>query len=168
MSVYFITCRQTGMVKIGCAYDPFDRLKTLQSGSPTKLKIEALLKGSYKRERELHKLLAKHRVRGEWFRISPEIEAIIKEVARPTRIKLLAERRGGPLNLDEMDDEPSAKAASIPRSIPGVGFPDPLPPPRVSAAFDERLLPREVRKRIASGDIHFPFRDSTPSQALGR
>lgn len=30
MSAYFITARAVGMVKIGCAYDPFDRLKTLQ------------------------------------------------------------------------------------------------------------------------------------------
>lgn len=158
MSVYFITCRKTGMVKIGCAYDPFQRLKTLQMGSPTKLKIEALLKGSTKRERQLHKLLAKHRAHGEWFRLCPAIESIIKEVAKPTRLKLLAERRGGALNLDEMNEEPSRKPPVVFRTPPGVGFPDPLPKPRVSAAFDERLLSRADRKRIADGDIVFPFR----------
>lgn len=148
------------MVKIGCAYDPFDRLKTLQSGSPTKLKIEALLKGSNKRERELHKLLAKHRMHGEWFRICPEIEAIIKEVAKPTRVKLLGEKRRGPLDLDEMNGEPSAKPDPVRQfASPVVGFPDPLPPPRVTAAFDERWLSRAVRKRIAEGDIIFPFRE---------
>jgi predicted GIY-YIG superfamily endonuclease len=159
VSVYFITCRKTGMVKIGCAYDPFARLKTLQSGSPTKLKIEALLKGSHKRERELHKLLAKHRVRGEWFRICDAIEAIIKEVARPTRVKLLAEKRRGAIDLHEMDQEPDAKQQPpVYRPPQPIGFPDPLPPPRVSAAFDERLVSRATRKRIAEGDIIFPFR----------
>lgn len=160
MSVYFITCRKTGMVKIGCAYDPFRRLKTLQMGSPTKLKIEALLKGSHKREKQLHKLLAKHRVHGEWFKLSPEIEAIIKEVAKPTRVRMLAERRGGDRSLSEMDDELKVeRVARIARTPPGIGFPDPLPPPRVTPAFDERLLSRADRKRIASGDITFPFRE---------
>lgn len=160
MSVYFITCRQTGRVKIGCAYNPFKRLKTLQSGSPTKLKIEALLKGSNKREKELHKLLAKHRIHGEWFRISTEIEAIIKEVAKPTRVKLLAEKRGGSLDLGEMNEEPIAKRPpNIAHPAPIVGFPDPLPPPRITPGFDESRLSRDVRKRIASGDIHFPFRE---------
>lgn len=163
MSVYFITCRQTGMVKIGCAYDPFDRLRTLQIGSPTKLKIEALLKGSNKREREIHKLLAKHRVRGEWFRICPAIEAIIKEVAKPTRRKLLAEKRGGKLDLGAMNDEPKAKPPVVFRAPQVIGFPDTLPLPRVSAAFDERCLSRAVRKRIAEGDIIFPFRAKEPA-----
>lgn len=156
MSVYFITCRKTGMVKIGCAYDPFERLKTLQTGSPTKLKIEALLKGAAKREREIHKLLAKHRVHGEWFRICPEIEAIIREVAKPTRVKLLAEKRRGAVNLSDLDEDP--KPVTRRYVGPIVGFPDPLPPPRVTPAFDERCLSRETRKRIASGDIYFPFR----------
>ena len=158
MSVYFITCRTTGMVKIGCALDPFERLKGLQTGSPTKLKIEALLKGSMKREKELHTLLAKHRVRGEWFRICPAIEAIIKEVAKPTRVKLLAEKRGGKIDLWEMNEERKAKPQPTVRLPRGIGFPDPLPAPKVTAHFDERLLSRDVRKRIAAGDIHFPFR----------
>lgn len=166
MSVYFITCRQTGRVKIGCAYNPFKRLKTLQSGSPTKLKIEALLKGSNKREKQLHKLLGKHRIHGEWFRISPEIEAIIKEVAKPTRVKLLAEKRGASLDLDEMNQEPDARREPpVVRFAPIVGFPDPLPPPRITPGFDESRLSREVRKRIATGDIHFPFRTTEPANA---
>jgi hypothetical protein len=156
MSVYFITCRKTGMVKIGSAYDPFERLKQLQTGSPTKLKIEALLKGACKREREIHKLLAKHRVHGEWFRICPAIEAIIKEVAKPTRVRLLAEKRRGGVDLGALDED--SAPIRRPYAGPVVGFPDTLPPPRVTPAFDERCLSREQRKRIASGDITFPFR----------
>jgi hypothetical protein len=158
MSVYFISCRKTGMVKIGCAYDPFDRLKSLQTGSPTKLKIEALLKGSTKRERELHKLLKKHRVRGEWFRLCPEIEAIIKEANTPTRVKSLSSK-GKSLDLETMNEETSAKPnfARPVRIPPGFTY-ETLPSPTVTPGFDERALSREQRKRIASGDITFPFR----------
>lgn len=165
MAVYFITCRETGRVKIGCAYNPLNRLKTLQSGCPTKLKIEALIKGSHKRERELHKLLKKHRIHGEWFRIAPEIEAIIKEVAKPTRVKLLAERRGGIRDWGDLDEEPKAKRYPNVAHVTLVGFPDPLPPPRVTPAFDERCLDRATRKRIAEGDITFPFREKAEASA---
>lgn len=77
MSVYFITCRETATVKIGCADEPAKRLKAMQTGCPHKLVIEAVFKGSYKREREFHAQFAEHRIRGEWFNLTPEIEATI-------------------------------------------------------------------------------------------
>jgi hypothetical protein len=159
VSVYFITAREVGMVKIGCAYDPFDRLKGLQCGCPNKLTLEAFVKGSHKREREIHQLLKKHRVRGEWFTLSPEIEAIIKEAALPSRLKSLASRRDK-LDLSAMNEEPSARRdppiAQV-RIPPGFTY-ETLPPPRVTPGFDERRVSKSVRKRIASGDIYFPFR----------
>lgn len=53
MSTYFITCRQIGFVKIGCAYDPFKRLATLQAANPLELTLEALFVGAYAEERGL-------------------------------------------------------------------------------------------------------------------
>lgn len=151
MSVYFITCRELGVVKIGYAYDPVDRLKTLQTAFPMKLKVEGAMPGSYERERELHRLLAKHRMKGEWFKLCPEIEAIIAEVKAPSRVKSLAYKRF----MHGLREAPP----SPPRCIPqGIGFPDSLPPPRVTAAFDERALSKAQRRRIAEGDIIFPFR----------
>jgi hypothetical protein len=159
MSVYFITDRKAGMVKVGCAYDPYDRLKTLQCANPNKLKIEALLRGSHKRERELHTALKKYRVRGEWFRLCPETEAVIREIGRPSRVKMLAERnRLRDFNLDDMDEEPrSTRVTVAPMRIPPGFTYETLPPPRVSAGFDERRVSRDIRKRIASGDIIFPY-----------
>lgn len=126
--------------------------------SPNKLKLEAFMQGSHKRERELHKLLKKHRIRGEWFRLCPEIEEIIKEVAKPTRVKSLA-RKGKPIDWDELNEEPNAKRPPPPalRMPPGFTY-EALPEPRVSIGFDERLASKAVRKRIAQGDIIFPFR----------
>lgn len=84
MSVYFITCRMVNMVKIGCAYNPRRRLDTMQCGCPVELTLEAMLKGSFVEEREYHARFDHLRVRGEWFRITAEIEEIIVANPPPT------------------------------------------------------------------------------------
>jgi hypothetical protein len=85
MSVYFITAREVGRVKIGCGYDPWDRLERLKTGSPVELALEAVIDGSYDEERELHRQFAGHRIRGEWFNLCPEIEALIISLPAPVR-----------------------------------------------------------------------------------
>jgi hypothetical protein len=77
MSVYFITAREVGMVKIGCAFNPRSRFNTIQTSSPVEVALEAWVSGSYPEEREFHSRFAHLRVRGEWFKLTPEIEEII-------------------------------------------------------------------------------------------
>lgn len=132
MSVYFITAREVGKVKIGCAYDPAQRLERMQGGSPCKLVLEALLKGSYAEERQIHKLFADERLHGEWFVITEEIEKAIA-----------ANRVGRAPNKEEMARLMPAK------------------PPREP---HERSELRELKRRLKSGDIHFPFR-SVPNDS---
>ena len=86
MSVYFITARQVGKVKIGCAYDPHVRLEKLQAASPVELTIEALMRGSHQEERALHARFAAHRLHGEWFDLAPEIELMIATFPAPKRL----------------------------------------------------------------------------------
>jgi hypothetical protein len=86
VSVYFITAREVGRVKIGCAYDPFQRLEKLQQMSPCELVLEAVLKGSHAEERAIHKLFVDERVRGEWFTITDEIEKAIAANPAPRRL----------------------------------------------------------------------------------
>jgi hypothetical protein len=93
MSVYFITARQVGMVKIGCAYEPFKRLADLQGGSPVELVLEGVRKGAYREEREFHARFAALRVRGEWFTLSAELESVIAESDKPTRAVTIADKR---------------------------------------------------------------------------
>lgn len=131
MSVYFVTCREIGMVKIGCARNPFARLATLQTAFPLELKIEAHMEGAYGREKEMHERFAKDRVRGEWFRITPEIDLLIHTLDAPERPRSEAQKG----RLYRMHDEPK--------------------PPRDPDQDFER---RELKRRLASGDIHFPFR----------
>lgn len=79
MSVYFITCRELGRVKIGHAGNPNRRFQGLKTGSPAPIALEAFFDGGEKEERELHKRFAEHRQQGEWFTLCPEIEAVIEE-----------------------------------------------------------------------------------------
>jgi len=64
-------------IKIGFGVKPTQRLKDLQTGSPTKLKLLLCIKGNTKLERDLHKKFAAHRVEGEWF---ANKEQIINEI----------------------------------------------------------------------------------------
>lgn len=57
------------MIKIGRSKDPEKRLKQLQTGNSNQLKIIASFENLGWREKELHDLLKKWRIRnnGEWF-----------------------------------------------------------------------------------------------------
>lgn len=126
MSVYFITAREVGRVKIGCAFDPHQRFEKIQAMSPCELKLEAILKGSHAEERAIHKLFCEERIRGEWFELTDEIEAVI--LANPAPRKL---------SEKEMRELMPHK------------------PPKNDFERDEL---REIKRRLATGDIHFPFR----------
>jgi hypothetical protein len=81
------------MVKIGCAYNPYHRMTHMQTCCPVELVVEALLPGAYAEERRHHALFAEHRVRGEWFKITPEIEALIASNPAPNSTRSIAQRR---------------------------------------------------------------------------
>ena len=61
----------SGHVKIGKSIDPERRLKVMQSGSPIKLKIVAVLEGDF--EKEYHDRFKHLKVHGEWFEAHQDI-----------------------------------------------------------------------------------------------
>lgn len=75
--VYFIHERGNLKVfKIGMTTgDPDYRRRKLQTGNPKDLVIFAVVKVTDARnyESQLHRHFLKHRIRGEWFRISPKM-----------------------------------------------------------------------------------------------
>ena len=75
--IYFVTARDLGVVKIGFAQKPQERFHTIQSHSPISLNLERVMVGSIEDEAELHSRFAAHRMRGEWFSLAPEIEALM-------------------------------------------------------------------------------------------
>lgn len=80
-AVYFIAAEGTDIVKIGIAAKPTERLKELQTASPHKLSILATMPGGKPRERQLHRQFAATRMTGEWFRRTPELDALIADAA---------------------------------------------------------------------------------------
>lgn len=142
MSVYFITCRETGTVKIGSSLEPQARLKELQTGHPFELKVEATLPGGTDEEFEFHRRFADERLKGEWFKITDFIERIIKNnpppapVRIPTREEVLARLQPFPEIKPARSDTTRALRAS---------------------SWDKEGG-RYLAKRVRAGDIHFPFR----------
>ncbi len=67
-------------IKIGYSNDPQDRLKSLQTGCPTKLHIQAIMNGDSQTESGLHELFSHLRVRGEWFRYTDELKWFIRAI----------------------------------------------------------------------------------------
>lgn len=72
---FFIT--ESGLVKIGRARNIWKRLAQLQIGNHETLSMIGSLAGGRGLELEIHELLADTRVRGEWFRGSDTLRALI-------------------------------------------------------------------------------------------
>lgn len=85
MSVYVITCRDLGVAKIGYSNDPLRRASFLRTGSPSPVKLEAVIPADERNERQLHKVYSDHRAHGEWFNLCPSIEGLIEKFQIGTR-----------------------------------------------------------------------------------
>lgn len=79
MSVYFVTAREVGRVKIGFSERGVRaRFNSISTHSPVAVALEAVMAGDASVERQLHAELSEKRVRGEWFVLCPAIEALIE------------------------------------------------------------------------------------------
>lgn len=77
-SVYFIQA-DNGLIKIGVAANPQDRLRTLRTMSPVGLRLVLVIPSlGAPGESELHTRFAEHRAHGEWFRPAAELVAFIR------------------------------------------------------------------------------------------
>ena len=83
--VYAIVDDRADAVKIGVAVDPSTRLRDLQAGNASRLRLVAVTPGGRPLERALHKRLAAHRLRedGEWFALHPEVFAEVERFSVP-------------------------------------------------------------------------------------
>ena len=84
-NIYFIRIRGTNMVKIGyTTQNVKGRLSQLQVSNPTQLDVEFLFSTPdfCRIEHQLHMLMAKQRIRGEWFyiKLGFDYESLIKQV----------------------------------------------------------------------------------------
>ena len=75
--VYFIG-GASGPIKIGFSMNPAERLADIARHHPGRLKLLAVIAGDQAAEAHLHARFEASRVRGEWFRRTPDLVALIK------------------------------------------------------------------------------------------
>lgn len=77
--VYFVGA-EVGPVKIGHSRNIPKRIKDIQWGSPQKMELLAVAPGGQRAEARYHKRFFRHRMHGEWFSRTPEIEREIDKL----------------------------------------------------------------------------------------
>jgi hypothetical protein len=130
VSVYFIHAPETGLLKIGFAKDPLQRLMKAQVDSPTRLILVAVEEGDAVVEAARHAQFADLRVRGEWFRFEGEVADFVASLppyVRPTKragdgpLGVWIRRNG--LTLTRFADIVGTSEASLSRICAGKQFP---------------------------------------------
>lgn len=91
--VYFASANDK-QVKIGFTRSLRQRLHDLRTASSEFLIVKGVMRGTENDEKELHERFKAYWTRGEWFRLSPEIEAFIRDNTSPA-----PDRRGGLHNI---------------------------------------------------------------------
>lgn len=81
--VYFI--RSGKAVKIGVSCAPTKRLSNMATGNHSSLELLGVMDGGSKREQALHRKFEKHHIKGEWFRLVPEITTYIRKYRRKAK-----------------------------------------------------------------------------------
>lgn len=89
------SCEQEafGHVKIGFSGDPDSRLRQIQTGCPTRLRIARMVPATVRVEQALHEFAREHRSSGEWFRMSAEISIAFDCLYRVAMEHALIKRR---------------------------------------------------------------------------
>ena len=80
MAVYFIQNTTTRSIKIGWTDNLPRRLKALQTSCEHELILLCSVSGGRELERSVHRRLASHHIRGEWFRNAPEVVQVVSEM----------------------------------------------------------------------------------------
>lgn len=88
--VYFIRAGDDGPVKIGIAFDPYQRLDELQTANPFPLRIIGAFEGGRAEELRLHALFAADRLEREWFKPTQAILDMVAQHKPPTRAEVAA------------------------------------------------------------------------------
>jgi hypothetical protein len=107
--VYFVESEVTNLIKIGVARDMTARLRALQTGSPDKLKVVALIRDPDPKrlEHELHVRFRRSRSHGEWFAASADlVDYIVANAKSPAE--------------DERDEREARMADWVRRGVVGV------------------------------------------------
>lgn len=75
---------ETGAVKIGFSLNPKSRLPFLRTGHPGKLTLLGFVPAFRSQEAEIHALLSRWRITGEWFRLEGAVRDFVKMLGMPS------------------------------------------------------------------------------------
>ena len=111
-SVYFATCKDNEIMKVGYSKNPFKRLVALRTGCPYELNIGCLLVVPNKKNAEwlewmVHRTLAHRRMHGEWFSANTKytLKRIKKDLIAFNKLLKREKIKRGKYNIfiDDMD-----------------------------------------------------------------
>lgn len=92
-TIYLITVEaEDRPIKIGFTEHLRKRFNHLQVGLPFAVKLEAAIDADRQVEIHLHRILDRHRIRGEWFRRTPDVERLVDCVRRNALDEFLSEQ----------------------------------------------------------------------------
>ncbi len=74
--IYFLASGE--LIKIGVSCDPESRVEGLASESPVPVELLAMIPGTRRLERVIHKRLARDRDHGEWFKATEDVKRIMQ------------------------------------------------------------------------------------------
>lgn len=74
-----------GPVKIGITVEVAGRLGSLKTGHHDELRLLALVNGTVKDEKALHRRFAEYRKRGEWFEFGPRLKKYVESLPKPRK-----------------------------------------------------------------------------------
>ena len=78
--VYFVQTQAGGPIKINASGAPTKRISAMRSDYPYPLIELGVVRGGEALEIELHALLVKHKLNGDWFNAAPAVATAIHEV----------------------------------------------------------------------------------------
>lgn len=81
VTLYFVQCETTKLIKIGLTTGLRTRLSTMRGCCPTVLTLLAHFEGTRSQEAELHRRFAAHRAHREWFYPDQEILSYIEQLS---------------------------------------------------------------------------------------
>lgn len=79
--IYFATAGNDGLVKIGFTTNLGSRMRSLSTANAGRMGAEEAFLSYFEAERMVHERFKKDRVRGEWFRLTDEIEELWDDIS---------------------------------------------------------------------------------------
>jgi hypothetical protein len=165
VSVYFITCREVNMVKIGYSNRVRARFTSVKVCCPIEARLELMLLGGKEEEKAIHAALKNDRVRGEWFWITEAVQRFIDNP--PPAPKEHADLDAPYTNLEQHEklvkriarkrrSRSEAETAALSRLALSRSRETDEAEKRLAAAHHNGN--RELARLEAKGEITFPFR----------